>query len=42
MSTKQFLTLEKQDNVGVLWMDLPGEEWNKITIDMVGQFDVVM
>ena len=42
MNTSEFLTLEKQDNVGVLWMDLPGEEWNKITIDMVGQFDVVM
>ncbi|MEQ9288471.1 MAG: 3-hydroxyacyl-CoA dehydrogenase NAD-binding domain-containing protein [Cyclobacteriaceae bacterium] len=39
---KQFLTLEKQGNVGVLWMDLPGEEWNKITIDMVGLFETLI
>ena len=42
MSRNEFLTLEKQGKVGVLWMNLPGEEWNKITIAMVGQFDVVM
>ncbi len=42
MERNQFLTLDKQDNVGVLWMDLPGEEWNKITIDMVGLFDEQM
>ncbi len=42
MERNQFLTLEKQDSVGVLWMDLPGEEWNKITIDMVGLFDEQM
>lgn len=39
---KNFLSLEKQDHVGILWMDLEGEEWNKITIDMVGQFEQVL
>lgn len=40
--SKQFLSLEKQENVAILWMDLEGEEWNKITIDMVGQFESVL
>lgn len=38
-TTNEFLTLEKQDNIAVLWMDLAGEEWNKITLNMVDQFE---
>ncbi|MEQ8535376.1 MAG: 3-hydroxyacyl-CoA dehydrogenase NAD-binding domain-containing protein, partial [Imperialibacter sp.] len=37
-----FLTLEKHGDVGVIWMDLPGEEWNKISIDTEAQFREVM
>lgn len=38
----QFLTLEVRDSVGVLWLDLPGEEWNKVTLSMVGEFEKVL
>lgn len=37
-TTHSFLTLERHGDVGVIWMDLPGEEWNKITIDTEGHF----
>jgi len=39
MTNNKLLTLEKQGNIAVLWMDLPGEEWNKITISMIGHFE---
>ena len=42
MKIDQLLTLEKQDNIAVLWMDLPGEDWNKITISMVAHFEEVI
>lgn len=42
MSMNKFLTLEKQDNVAVLWMDLEGEEWNKITLAMVDDFSKIV
>ncbi len=35
----QFLTLEVHDEIGVLWLDLPGEEWNKVTLGMVSDFE---
>lgn len=37
-----FLTLEKHADVGVIWMGLPGEEWNKISIDTEAHFREVM
>ncbi len=41
-TSAHFLTLEQHDNVGVIWMDLPGEEWNKISVDTESQFRNVM
>ena len=40
--TNSPLTLEKQDSVGVIWMDAPGEEWNKITIETEEYFKSIM
>jgi len=40
--SKNFLTLEKQDQLAIVWMDLEGEEWNKITIDMADQFEATL
>lgn len=37
-----FLSLDIQEGVGVLWMDLKGEEWNKVTLGMVGDFEAVL
>lgn len=42
MDSNEFLTLEKQEDVAVLWMDLVGEEWNKITLNMVDEFDKIV
>ena len=39
---QQFLTLDKQDDVAVIWMDLPGEEWNKISVETETHFREVM
>lgn len=39
---QNFLSLEKHGDVGVVWMDLPGEEWNKISIDTESHFRHVM
>ena len=36
------LRLEKHDDVGVIWMDTPGEEWNKITIGTEQYFEAIM
>ena len=41
-AAQQFLTLDKQDTVAVIWMDLPGEEWNKISVDTETLFREVM
>ena len=27
------LILDKQDSIAVIWIDTPGEEWNKITLE---------
>ncbi len=37
-----FLSLEIADGVGILWMDLKGEEWNKVTLSMVGDFEGIL
>ncbi|MEQ6119917.1 3-hydroxyacyl-CoA dehydrogenase NAD-binding domain-containing protein [Reichenbachiella sp. MALMAid0571] len=42
MTVKKLLTLEKQDNIAVLWMGIPEEEWNKITIGMISHFEEII
>ena len=34
-----FTQLEKQDNVGIVWLDQPGEKVNKISFDLIDEFD---
>ncbi|MEQ9424341.1 MAG: 3-hydroxyacyl-CoA dehydrogenase NAD-binding domain-containing protein [Cyclobacteriaceae bacterium] len=42
MKPSNALTLEKHNNVGVIWLDTPDEEWNKITIETADEFSAVM
>ncbi len=34
-----YLTIEKQDGIGVIWMDMPGEPVNKVSLDLVDEFE---
>ncbi|NOX36390.1 MAG: fatty acid oxidation complex subunit alpha FadJ [Calditrichaeota bacterium] len=36
------LTLEKQDNIGIVWMDYPGEKINKISRELVDEFKQIL
>lgn len=36
------LTLEKEGNIGVIWIDSPGEEWNKIGTDTEKYLNQIM
>lgn len=36
------LTLEKQADVAVIWIDTPGEEWNKITLETEAVFSKII
>jgi 3-hydroxyacyl-CoA dehydrogenase/enoyl-CoA hydratase/3-hydroxybutyryl-CoA epimerase len=36
-----YLTIEKQEGVGIIWMDMPGENVNKISLDLVDEFEKV-
>lgn len=37
-----FLSLELDGEIGILWMDLKGEEWNKVTLGMVDDFEKIL
>ena len=39
LTSNDFLTLSIEDGVGIITMDLKGEEWNKVTLSMVGDFE---
>lgn len=39
--TQTYLTIEKQDGVGIIWMDMPGENVNKVSLDMIDEFEKV-
>ncbi len=39
LTSNDFLTLSVEDGVGIITMDLKGEEWNKVTLSMVGDFE---
>src|SRR2546426_9279317 len=34
-----YATFEKQDGIGIIWLDQPGEKINKVSPDVVGEFE---
>ncbi|MEN7548619.1 3-hydroxyacyl-CoA dehydrogenase NAD-binding domain-containing protein [Rapidithrix thailandica] len=42
LTGKSFLSLEIQENVGVVWMDLKGEEHNLLSVDLLSEFEGVL
>ncbi|MDA0194253.1 MAG: 3-hydroxyacyl-CoA dehydrogenase NAD-binding domain-containing protein [Bacteroidetes bacterium] len=41
MASLNPLTLEKHENIAIIWIDTPGEEWNKITRETEKYFEEV-